>query len=676
MDSLVDGNILSSDVLSLLDSQGIGETELRAIGISPDTISAFQSGNFSAEQLIEFSRNLGLGAQALEALGLGQTALTSVANGSLSANSLLQSAGELGLDPGVLSNMGISSQPLEDLASIEDPSEAADAAEGLAETASGAPASSINVPVEAGSALSEVAQNQDASTNSSVATIGETCTQQSTLLTNQAAPNYFGDDVAEIDMALSQGDRYLYEEAIADGMALAATNQSHILARSIVLKNQMTDALDVIEGYAQEIEDATTYEEDLAVNKAIRLQLTMAQAEVTSLYTYFASAKGADKVKQTIFKPVPTFPHDSQWQEVVSSSAKARSTEIYSAGEETSKAAEELTNFTSQATMVQNGYDLLVRSKELDERIPSLQEYIMEHETMKEHLLYLEGLIKDASAEIYHDGDTAAQKILADLQAVSGPYVNSAKWSNSNEHATELDDAFTAYPSDYGNRITYWPGGGDPRAPKPAPDMPYSYPIVDRDTTDNPYAIIAPTRTSSDYEIPVPPLAGLFQYYMEAYRREAYFGDKRRGVSPDTMTIQVWSELNNFAPECLIGPLPWSTENIEERPELFDLSPYCTHLTYMDGDVEDYIRSDDLGGTDAVLWRTKVEMDRIELETGGQKAIVQRAQSLLDQVEQTNLTDTVASTGMTGWISDLEDDIRNLETIAAASTFEETLSGN
>lgn len=664
MDNLISGNIDTNALLEAFSSQGAGVNQLRIAGITSDTIDAIRSGSFNADQLMNFTRNIGLGGQALESLGLGKTSLTDIAQGSKTTQEYLQAAQAIGLDVSELKSMGLDAASLSKLQE----SGSASSASTLAENSSGASPDTINIPVPTGTPLAP-----ESSSIPPAAVIGETCSNQQSLLTAQDAPNYFGDDTATIDMAISQGDPLLFEESISDAMRLAATNQAHIIARSIQLKSILTDALEAIDSFTDDVDVSESLDQDWTVNGAIKTQLLMAQAEVTSLYTYLASADAARQVSRDNFTPIPTFPHNSVWEETVATSANQKSTSVSDRAKKSSQAADDYSDFNYQTKNIQNDYGLMERSIAMQQDVATLQEIVMEHETIKSNLMILEELIRNSANEMFVHPAEAAELILSDLKQAAGEYGPEERWVQSNESAKIIEDQAKSLSSPYGTRVIIMQQQRD-EDPIPAPPspQPFSYPVIDSVSEHDPYDIIKPGGNNSVREGEEPPyiLTGLFQYYMETYRREAYEGASRRGVAPETMSLNFWDEMKNYSMECLIGPIETNEQNLEQRPYLFDLSPYCDHLIYQDGDSEDYISPHDLGGIDATIWRSKIEIDLINQITGGPKSIIDRANQTLASAETAELMDNLTQNGLPQWPSEMEETLNKLTTIVQNPDFQ------
>jgi hypothetical protein len=664
MDSLIGGNASSSELMNLMSSQGIGVEQLKSIGVSEESINAMMSGSFDATSLLDFTSSIGLKGQALEGLGIGKTSLESISSGQLSPQQFKDKAETLGISPDVLSGSGLTSESLNQIAQSGN----SKVAQQVAAASEGAPVSGISVPVAVGSPLAQVAAAQQ--TN---AFNGPACSPQQTLISTQEEPNFFGDDVAQIDFAIAQGDIYLHEEAVSDAIRLSNANQAHILARSIQIKNILTDALDAIETFDKKIESSENLDDDLLINDAIKIQLLMAQSEVTSLYTFLASSEALAEISAENFTEVATFPHDSEFQNYISESAASAAEKISEPASAATQVSQEFSDFHYQSSKATNGHDLIVRSNKMADAAPGLVESIEQHEVMKAHLFLLEEAIKKMAQPLYLNPKKAADLLLKDLKDEAGSYTKSGKWNSSNNVAIQLDGAFQASNSRYGQRVIVQLGGKDEEpAPVMATAQPYNYPDVDSQSTYDPYDIIRPTFVSEDSPSP-PALVGLFQYYLEAFRRESYYGDRRRGVASDTMTLPVWEEFLQFDLQCLTGPIQTTLTNVEARPDLFDLSPSCTHLVWEDGDIEDYIPGAYLGGTDRVLWNNKIERDKILLETGGSKVVLDQAQATLVELNQSRLIDRLLNAGMEGRASVVQKSVDELKAIINNPSFEEVL---
>lgn len=646
-DSLIAGNINSSDLMSFLDAQGLGSDQLASIGVLSDTISALESGNFSAEQLVNFSKSLGVGGQALEALGIGASALSQVAEGITSPQQFIDLANSLGMSVEALSDLGLSQEALTGVAEAG----TQEAAQALADVAASPSAENVDVPVEPDSPLAATTSARPPVPRTPV-DIGETCQMTQTLISVQSPPNDFGADVTQIDMAISQGDLTMYEESIEDAIRLSNHTHGNIIARSIQVKNILTDALDSIDYFIEEVHAAKSQDEDHKVNSAIQMQLMMAEAEIASLLTFVLSTESAAMINRENFTATPTFPHDSQWAQTIQQSAQQRSDSISAPAVAASDAAEEYTNFDYQASEASSGLEALQSYNGMQDAMPALTDSIMHHEEVKGHLYHLESLVRGVASSLYteEDQDRAAALILDALRNAAGSSDDQARWEQSNTAALSIESAVVSMNSPYGTRKTVTVEGerGTVTVPSTPGQMPYNYPMIDNASGHAPYDIVRHEATSGGAEgdsVPPPPLAGLFQYYMEANRREAHEGEFRRGVAPNTMSLRAWDEFTNFAPECLMGPISSTQSNFTARPDLFDLAPYCQHMTFTGGDIEDYIPSSELGGADSVLWESKIQADIIRLQYGTPAEIIQRAQDVVNGPETQALLQQLRNDG-------------------------------
>lgn len=111
------------------------------------------------------------------------------------------------------------------------------------------------------------------------------------------------------------------------------------------------------------------------------------------------------------------------------------------------------------------------------------------------------------------------------------------------------------------------------------------------------------------------------------------------------MSGNLWKELVTSAPECLIGPLPSTAENLSARPDLFDVAPDCSHLMWEGGDDGDYIPHTDLGGMNSSLWMSRVTLGGIASRTGGEAASMSIARAAINEAKNKQIATTMRSLG-------------------------------
>jgi hypothetical protein len=522
---------------------------------------------------------------------------------------------------------------------------------------------------------------------------GAVCTPNRPLITSTQPPSTFTADTATLDFALAgQGDIVQQEEAISDAMSEAKRAYGAALARSITLKPIIPEALDSIKGIEDQmalIDANGTMEEAWKMNAAIKIHLLSAQAEVASLQTYLATMTAAQQVNPVIFTPLPLFPHDSAWEEQFAETIRPAAQEQIDNAAAAQGASEEYNNFHSEARAVRNAHENVIAANRIIANQPELIASIGIHEAQKESRFHMEQQIKSALAGLYEDPEAAWTLLRADIEGNSMPDgVDGRKWQRSANIADNLSDAVTAQTGTtrYGQRILIQPASGSGDTYEPAQystiaEMPYSYPYLEaRLVPGEPIqakrrVMLGMLGGSGDEEPPLPPLmSGGIQNYMETYRREVQWTGMRRGTSR-TMSAMMWDELLDHAPECLTGPLPTTGENLLRRPELFDLSPSCSHLTWTDGDAEDYIQPSNLGGFDSVLWRGKIEIDKTRLETGAEDvagmegAVRANAQALAESAVAAGIETRLREVGYMNVANHTAALIGMLGTIAADTAF-------
>lgn len=645
MDKMLNGEISSADLIGFLNQQGISDKSLSAMGIQEDSITRLKSGFFQAQDILDLSAPLGIKEQALESLDLGKTKLTELAEGKITTEEFTQAAKRVGLTDSDLSKLGYTP---EKLSKVEEstPETIDQNVADTVEAATGPAPEATQIPVEPASPLSENPQPTEPA-------LGALCDTETTLISSQVAPNGFGDDVAQIDLKMSSGDLDQYVEAIRQATMTAVDASTTTLGRGLQTKNILVKAYENYETFENAIGEQESLTDDLKFNDAIRLQLMMATAEVTSLYTFLASNEAAKVIGTRYISPTPNMPHNDDFVRVYKSDAETRTAAMQTASDKQVAVSQDVSDYQDQIQKLARDIDRRRSAELIAVGIPSLVETIESHDKMKADVFYLEEIIRNAAARIFVNGDAAANSIISDLRLQSGSYdADIDNYDASRIAASAIQNRITQSLSPYGTKIE--PTTLNELANRSYPEYPYEYPYVDESSQDYPYNIFIPplagvTEDDDGYR---PPLLGLFQYYLEAVRREAYFGAMRRGEPDKTMSMEAWNEFSIYAPECLTAPFPTTDEDLAIRPQWFDLSAACMHLIYEGGDARDYIDPNNLGGTDAILWRSKIIVDRAIPLDGLPVDIEARTIELLDKAVE--LSQRAAEVGYDGLRADID----------------------
>lgn len=490
------------------------------------------------------------------------------------------------------------------------------------------------------------------------------CASDKALISTSMPPNEFGDDVENINMAISGGTLEAFPEAVDEATGAAGVTAAIAMARSIRARNLLVKATEAIDTFDDMINGAKMLEDELAINDTIRAQLMTAKAENASMLTVFTSIGAAQKMNHSNLSPVPIFPQTARFYEQVVESSKATAAanarQIKMEASTTASASAEYARQREKAQSALDNYNLLVNLKVIESTVPDLYFTIDTHEAYKSAQAMLEKRIQAALLTLYgaDDADTAWEKLRPQLFAARHAYTDQNKWTQGAVIASAFSDRLTAQTArtEYGTRAI---AGYDPetgQATYTTVQTPYSYPQVDQlgDSLHDPYRVenefaLGPGNSAmfgqGNAAMAGPGMSGVIQYYLETLRRADWWGELRRGDADHAMTNAFWTEMIHNAPECLSGPLPFSLEMIAERPDMFDLDKGCTHLYWSYGDPGDYIDVNHLGGADAALWMSKITADRARNITGGEDAVLSQITDTLADMAKSTAASTLMMQG-------------------------------
>lgn len=674
--SISKGEIKPDKLLSLASKAGLDIGDLAGVGLDMDTLTNL--ANASPEKISSILQNTGFGSSIISELGLDAGMIAKISTGELPPNAINQLVKGTGIDPSAITIPGVNGPiNVSDLIGSNIPKG----------PGSGMGGAAINPPKSPG-------ENKDGDTkkepsvaragnineiisiptsgipgldNAIKAALGKDekpglfsgpdsnrdlmCETDRTLISVSEPPNGYGDDPETIHMAISGGTLEVFEEAVDAANSVGGSTSAFGYARAIQIRPILIQATAAVDTFDEMMGEAKSLQDDIIVNDTIKGQLMTAKAESASMLTSITSTFAATQIRRKLIDATPIFPATARWRdEVIKANqeleAKKRSQQQYTQSSSSSTAHKQSTQLTESAQGALNHYQMIQQAQGLEAHIPSLEEGIDVHESYKAHLYSLEMLIKRSLEALYVKTDSAAawDTLHPELLRSAGGYTDNGKWEAGFQRAQSLSSAVTAQSSStkYGRRV---PTGYDPVDNKPlystVPDSAYSYPAIDRTASQHggPYKPIrAPIfsggggGTDSPKTFSKSTLTGLIQYYLATVRREAWFGDLRRGDADRVMSGSFWAEMLHHAPSCLSGPIQVSPEALARRSEMFDLDKGCTHLYWSGGDPEDYIDPTHLGGIDASLWASKITLDKISLITQGPAAVQEEIQNTLNDI--------------------------------------------
>jgi hypothetical protein len=690
--AIAGGDISTMQMFSVAQNMGFEAGVLHDIGITSDLIQGVADGGISPDRIMQIAENSGLSMDALGSVGLDQSILDQLPSMSQpDVMSLLQQAGfdssplsGLGLDAGMIGRISSGELPataINDLVAGTgiDPSAitipSANGPISLAGTPGSTPTdqySTISIPAKSIPGLDGILNGSSGSGTFTGAGSENAamCATSRSLVSAGEPPNPFGDDVANIDMAISGGSVEAYPEAVADARWAVRKTSAFGMGRAIQVRPLIPRALAAIDSFEKMMQESQSLQDDVIINDTIHGQLMTAKAEKTSLLTAYASVRAAEKLTETALSPTPTLPNDSRFREIVAASP-ARQQDRQQA-----IAARTLSSTSSDYATIQHTsneailhYNLEQDARRLESGIPAVENTIDRHEIYKQFLVDLEPTIKAKLATLYTNPQNAWEVLRPQLYNNAGDYIDGGKWSRGAAAATRISQAVSAQTAStaYGQRrpntsaYTYPSGGGENGTGGNVYRPPYStisrspssYSAIDAHASSesDPYRARGSGLTSvAGSEGGGPPLGvglvSVFEYYFETLRRMEWYARTRRGTEDRTMTGKFWLEMQTNAPTCLSGPLPSTESNLQQRPELFDLDKDCTHIVWTGADPGDYIPATYLGGADSALWLAKISLDQVDKRTGGPAKIREDLQDTLDLIQGGT---TAASLEMQGY---------------------------
>ena len=708
MMALAEGELSSSEVLGLARNLGLQGNVLANIGIDEKLIQDVASGLADVQQIRDLAAQADLSEFDLAAVGLDASTLDALASG-ISPEQVMGLLQQAGFDQSPLTSLGIDANMLGQIASGQLPPDAINllaAQAGLDPSAIVIPGVTgpVSAPGTGGAGGGGAAPGQNFMTIPASTVPGlenvltqarggaagpqpedpEMCTAENmTLISTDIPPNAYGDDVANIDMAISGGALETFPEAITAVEEANKETAAFAWARSVTAQNIVVAGLESVEAFEQMLDQTTNVKDDFAVNDTIQAQLMTARAETASMLTAVISARAAQTLNKDIMSPVPLFPQDSRFEELIDQSVTQPAEAEAEIAHQTQQVAQDHSQFTREANDAAHHYNLTVDAIQIAEGMEEVESLILNHEHLKAMQASLEEVIRGRLAQLYADPNAAWDILLPQLYAEAGNYLDPDKYDEGFADARALSASVTATATTTGYGERLWTmvsdgEGGQRRQFSMASETPYAYAFIDQsgEPLPEPYSIIPRSallvgggREEEPYMPPGNEMVGAFQYYLELVRRSQFYSELRRGDTQTTMSSRFWNEMITNASHCVIGPFELTEEMLIKRPEMFDLSPDCDHLTWSYGDAEDYIDANELGGADAAYWISKISLDRTQRVTGGPQQVLEDLQAAIDYAEEHDLTGRLDELGLDGTLEDLLETLEVLEAILADGSF-------
>ena len=679
--ALASGQLDTAGLLDMAKGLNLQAGVLKEIGISEDLLIGISKGQINPDRLMQIAQNAGLDMGQLASVGLDPSTIANLPNaGPDFVAGVLQRSGfdqsittSLGLDASMIARISTGELPPSAIATLvsgtgidpaaivlpglKGPIRVTDPDGSNRPTAGGSgmggadllpPPSArprnqhdmITIPIDSIPGLRNALDSTKGAAGTpglfseSTASTDAMCAADQTLISVGEPPNGFGDDVENIHMAISGGTLETFVEAVDAAQTVAASTAGFGYGRSMQIRPILVKAMEAVDTFDTMIKDSQSLQDDVVINDTIKGQLMTARAEKASVMTALTSVMAAEKMRERFFSPLPLFPREARFRDVVAASARSKASapaqQARAIATSHASAQEEYSTLRNDARAALNDYSMIHNAKILESSLPDIRDTIENHETYKRLLFSLEAIILDRLAELYvpEDVESAWETLRPRLAAAAGSYTDPRKWENGASEAASFSAGVTAQipVTAYGRRILEVDLGDSAQFTN-ALETPYAYAPIDRHAAANsdPYKISSPVINPDDGGLPVSmALDGVLQYYLETARRETWTGHMRRGDADRIMTGVFWTEMLNHAPQCLSGPIATSQAAIMARPDMFDLDPNCGHLYWSLGDPGDYIDASHLGGADAALWISKITLDQVQNRTGGEARVRQR----------------------------------------------------
>jgi hypothetical protein len=341
-------------------------------------------------------------------------------------------------------------------------------------------------------------------------------------------------------------------------------------------------------------------------------------------------------------------------------------------------------------------HNAVVAAQRVGDHLPRLRELIDEHEVRKRHLYAMEQEIRSLLGDLYKDPAAAWQTLRSDLLSADATgYLDGNRHIAAQTAVRPLIPTLLAQTAmtRYGARIpnpcavnaayrraqeedTCVPYTDGPLQARAGRDMIQGHYSGYQRYKIDPRLVRPRGKDDQGSSHAEDALYTAMQTYLEARKRKLYWDKSRRG-NPDsggmTTTADLWNELHAHAPECLSAPMATTAANIAARPDMFDISPDCSHRTWSDGALQGaLINHLQLGGVDQSVWLINNAAYETQVVHGGREgalAHVAQARDLVDQADPAAMRES----GLPGLADDLDAYRSILDTIEADTGAEQNV---
>lgn len=484
-----------------------------------------------------------------------------------------------------------------------------------------------------------------------------------------------GDKIENPNEARSRlGDAYLVQSAPtlaqANEMKAARFNsQQNIAANAYALALQKRNDLSRFAEEENRLLDmmasSQTLGQEIAANSRIRNALTRVQQETAEMLQLYIEGR-SHRTMVAEMEPVSPPPANTTAYSRSPADIEARN-EGYAA----LQGYQEYADNIQKAAAAHNAY---VSANEIASQRDTLLGYVQKHEDRKAHAWTLEQDIMTMLAHLYQDPVKAWAILQQDLKQDATGYGTYGRYNAAATLVQRILPSLNAQQPQtrYGarKRSSNCGGGRGNNCPE-FTVADYTGPTAGMTMVNTYYA--APGE--DPYRISPLGLTGgrdgdalssaLLQYYLEAEKRLEYWSDIRRGesASGQSTSAALWTELTTTAPSCLSGPIASTSANFSARPNLFDVSPNCSHFTWSKGDMAGQPISDThLGGIDRTIWSINQSLAEYRSEYDGPEEI----EGYLAAAEAARRESGVAELASKHGLQNISSQVSALDDIAAS----------
>lgn len=403
-------------------------------------------------------------------------------------------------------------------------------------------------------------------------------------------------------------------------------------ARALLKKERIAKMASEMAGFEIRLNDAETLAEDFRINSELKIKVAGAQEEFAELMAIYMHARGVRRLLEDSAREIDEAAKDNTTYKT----PMATRVQLESAR----KSAVDLASYRIAVRDAAEAHNALTSINWLRSHLPELTKIVEEHDARKNHMFATEVDLRKELGVLYVDPDAAWRTLRGDIDGDATRYGDPGRYKASARLGALIVAELIAQKRStrYGQRLPYKNCGDIGNAEIAAlngsleidggclrytvPHGGYVGPAMIDSYYSNPeqagdeYKIITGAvrgvsvdngdgNSSSEFAEAAESIFDLLQYGFEARRRKLYWDDMRRGdeASGGAMSADLWNEFVIYAPYCMYGPIAPTPENIEDRPDLFDVNAECDHRVWASGANKGWeINHMELGGVDQSIW--------------------------------------------------------------------------